>query len=53
MYREIQRRLRRLMTMKKRTHDLIVDVCGLCAVLTLTVFIVYITVDALSMGYVR
>jgi len=37
--------------MKKRTHDLIVDVCGLCAVVTLLAFIVWITNDALTKGY--
>lgn len=38
--------------MKKRTHDLIVNLCGLCAVVTLTLFIVWITHDALSRGLV-
>jgi len=38
--------------MKKRTHDLIVEACGFCAIVTLVGFIIWVTNDALTRGFV-
>jgi len=38
--------------MSNKIHDRIVTACGLCAVITLVVFIFWITYDALITGYI-
>ena len=38
--------------MSKTLHDRIVTACGLCAVLTLTGFVFWVTYDALTTGYI-